>query len=61
MSERFMISTVIYQDWDEFVIDSVWFRPDLAQQRADELNAKAHPGSAHWDIDEVELGDPDER
>ena len=61
MSEKFMISTVVYQDWDEFVIDSVWFRDELAQKRADELNANKSLGRDDWYIDEVELGDPDER
>jgi len=61
MSEKFMMSTVVYQDWDLFLIDSVWFREELAQKRADELNADKGSSMDDWFVDEVELGDPDKR
>jgi len=56
MSEIFIVT---YSDWDDFRANSVWFDKELAQKRVDNLNAKENTGASYWEVDVIELGDPD--
>ncbi len=50
---------VVYYDYDDCGINSVWFDKELAQERADELNVRDKNSSSYWDVDDIELGDID--
>ena len=58
MSEMFI---VIYQDWDDVRVNSVWFVEEFANKRAGELNAMLPRSSDYWEVEVIELGDHDER